>query len=106
VNGKIKNWKFMAQTIQNSSLPFLSDYLDIICALVNSYECPAVKDTQSGKEMATRMRDLWKAENKLQQRLEQSVGNRSLNWSKYNAATCHFPSLTEQDVLYLTFGKT
>ena len=35
----------MAHTIQNSTLRFISDYLDIVCALINKYQCPAVKDT-------------------------------------------------------------
>ena len=45
----------MAQTIQNSTLRFISDYLDIVCALINKYQCPAVKDTENGREIAMKM---------------------------------------------------
>ena len=45
----------MAQTIQNSTLRFISDYLDIVCALINKCQCPAVKDTENGREIAMKM---------------------------------------------------
>ena len=33
VNGKIKQWGFLAQTIPISSIKFLHDYVNIVCAL-------------------------------------------------------------------------
>ena len=47
----------MAQTIQNSTLRFISNYLDIVCALINNCQCPAVKDTENGREIAMKMRE-------------------------------------------------
>ncbi|CAF3548310.1 unnamed protein product [Rotaria socialis] len=105
VNGKIKNWKFFAQTLQNTSLPFAGNCLDIVCALINKYYCPAIANIQDGQEIAAQMREMWKAENALEQHLRELDQGETLRWSKYNAAMCLFPSLTEDDVRNLTFGS-
>ncbi|CAF2004019.1 unnamed protein product [Rotaria magnacalcarata] len=105
VNRKIKTWKFMAQTIQNSTLRFISDYLDIICALINKYQCTAVKDITNGSAIAIRMRQMLTTENRLQERLTQHNGATSLHWSKYNASEFQFPPLTEDNIRDLTFGS-
>ncbi|CAM4836812.1 unnamed protein product [Rotaria magnacalcarata] len=105
VNRKIKTWKFMAQTIQNSTLRFISDYLDIICALINKYQCTAVKDITNGSAIAIRMRQMLTTENRLQERLTQHNSATSLHWSKYNASEFQFPPLTEDNIRDLTFGS-
>jgi hypothetical protein len=69
------------------------------------YQCPAIKDIDGGQESAAKMREMWKVENALQKRLEQYDNESKLRWSKYDAATCFFPSLTENDMRELTFGK-
>ena len=60
----------MAQTIQNSTLRFISDYLDIVCTLINKYQCPPVKDTENGRDIATKMREMFTTRNMLQERLD------------------------------------
>ena len=42
-------------------------------------------------------------ENTLQKHLQQLNQETTLRWSKYNAAMCLFPSLTEDDMRNLTF---
>lgn len=105
VNGKIKQWKFMAQTMQNSTLRFISDYLDIICSLINKYQCPAINDIENGREIAIKMREMLTTENRLRQRLEQHTAATSLHWSQHNASNFRFPPLTEQNIRDLTFGN-
>ena len=95
----------MAQTIQNSSLRFISDYLDITCALINKYQCPAVKDTESGREIAIKMCETRTNKNRLQERLAQHIGATSLHWSKHDASSFQFPSMTEENIRDLTFGN-
>ena len=69
----------MAHTIQNSTLHFISDYLDIVCALINKYQCPAVKDTENGREIAMKMREMSTTRNRLQERLAQYTDLTSLH---------------------------
>ncbi|CAF5149237.1 unnamed protein product, partial [Rotaria magnacalcarata] len=103
VNGKIKQWKFMTQIIQNSTIRFISDYLDIICALINKYQFPAVIDIENGREIAMNMREMLTTENRLQTRLAKHTGTTSLHWSKHKAANFQFPPLTEENIRDLTF---
>ena len=70
----------MAQTIQNSMLRVIIDYLDIVCALINKYQCLAVKDTENGREIAMNMREMFTTRNRLQERLKQYTGLTSLHW--------------------------
>ena len=95
----------MAQTIQNSTLRFISDYLDIVCALINKYQCPAVKDTENGREIAMKMREMFTTRNRLQERLAQYTGLTSLHWSKHSTSNFQFPPLSEERIRELTFGN-
>jgi hypothetical protein len=78
--------------------------LDIVCALINKYHCPAIANIENSRGIAVEMRKMWKEENALQKYLEQLNQETTLRWSKYNAAMCLFPVLTEDDVHNLTFG--
>ena len=55
--------------------------------------------------MATEMLKLLHSENALQQYLEDLEHNKRISWKKYDAQHCLFPTLTEQDVRNITFGK-
>ena len=86
----------MVQTIQNSTLRFISDYLDIVCALINKYRCPAVKDTENGREIAMKMREMFTTRNRLQERLAQYTGLTSLHWSKHSTSNFQFPHYSKR----------
>ena len=60
VDAQLKNWKFITQTIQNSFLPFVSDHLDIVSALLNTYECSSMKKIINGKEIAAHVLEICK----------------------------------------------
>lgn len=55
VNARIKQFKFFTNTVQNSSLPHLEQYLLIVCALINQYQAPmktsTPQDVQIGEKM-------------------------------------------------------
>lgn len=55
VNARIKQFKFFANTIQNSSLPYLEEYLLIICSIINRYQAPAKTDMDYDEQVAERM---------------------------------------------------
>ena len=95
----------MAQTIQNATLRFISDYLDIVCALINKYQCPAVKDIENGREIAMKLREMFTTRNRLQERLAQYTDLTSLHWSKHSASNFRFPPLSEEKLRELTFGN-
>ena len=70
----------MAQRIQNSTLRLISDYLDIVCALISKYQCSAVKDAENGREIAMKMREMFTNGNRLQERLTQYNSLTSSRW--------------------------
>ena len=41
-NGRVKHFKLLNQTIQNSTIPHVRDYLKIACALLNAYHAPVM----------------------------------------------------------------
>ena len=40
VNARMKQFKFLSNTVKNSSLPYLEQYLSIVCAIINKYRPP------------------------------------------------------------------
>lgn len=106
VNGKIKQWRFFNQTIQNSSIPFVGDYLNIVCSLINCYRASAIKDIHSGAVMAQEMINLLHSKNICQERLRRLEASKELKWKKYDAQYCLFPSLTATYVQQITKGKS
>ena len=98
----------MAQTIQNSTLCFIRDYLDIVYVLINKYQCPIVKDIQNGREISMKMREIFTTRSRLQERqLAQYTGLTSLHWSKHSAFNFQFPPLSEEKIenLHLVTSK-
>lgn len=55
VSGRMKQFKFLANTIQNSSLPHLEQYLLIICAIINRYQRPMKTSTPDDVIIADKM---------------------------------------------------
>ncbi|CAF4762843.1 unnamed protein product, partial [Rotaria sp. Silwood2] len=103
VNGQIKQWKFFNQTIQNSSLRFISNYLEIICALINAFRPRPVSDIQAGSEVAYYMLQKFNQQNNIQLRLSEIAKERS-GWKTYDANMCLFPELSQDDVRTLCCG--
>ena len=55
VNVRIKQFKFFANTIQNSSLPYLEQYLSIACTIINKYRPPIKMSTPEDIEIGQKM---------------------------------------------------
>ena len=106
VNGRIKQWRYFSQTIQNSSIPFVGGYLKIICALINAYQKPSIVDRTTGQRWATHMLSIRDKSNRLQQRLEEMASAaKKPQWKKYDARMVIFPTLSAEDVRNICFGK-
>ncbi|CAF5116027.1 unnamed protein product, partial [Rotaria magnacalcarata] len=103
VNAQLKQWKYFSQTIPNSSLCFLCNYIDITCALINAYGSRCVQDIHSGNEMATQMLQKCQTTHPVQLRLLELLETK-LRWKKYDAQLLIFPELTEQELRNLCYG--
>lgn len=56
-NARLKQFKFLSNTVQNSSLPHLEKYLSIACAIINRYRSPikisSAEDVEIGEKIIT-----------------------------------------------------
>ena len=69
VNARLKRFKWFSQTIQNSSPPFVSDYMVIVGALSNCFHVPMVTTSPDDDDVIRRMSLLLTKSNVLQERL-------------------------------------
>jgi hypothetical protein len=97
---------YTRQTVQNASIPFVSSYLNIICALLNAYRTTNNIDIVNGKNWAGRMLMLRDKENQLEKRLQQiDKREKKPQWKKFEAQMITFPTLSENDVENICFGN-
>ena len=81
-------------------------YLNIICALINTYGKRTQINTAMGRQWAAKMKLLLEQGNQLQSRLARMAqSNKKPQWKKYDAQMVVFPTLSEDDVRNICFGK-
>ena len=103
VTASLKQWSFFSKRIQNTVIPYLSDYIRIVCAIINRYKTRAIINTDNdiyGDKMLSLLND----ENKLKDRLNNSDLMHHSKWKNYDAAYFSFPEITEQDLFDITNG--
>ena len=66
VNRRLKQFKYFANTIQNSSLMNLESDLSIVCALINRYQPPMKTSKPEDNEIGRKMMRLIQQKNKIQ----------------------------------------
>lgn len=100
-NGRVKHFKWLNQTIQNSTIPQVREYLQIACALVNAYRAPAISSFSNDNQIAAKMLTCLHEPNLLRTRLD----NETLRWSNHVASDLiDFPVLTIDQIRLITVG--
>lgn len=100
-NGRVKHFKWFNQTIQNSTIPQVRDYLQIACALINAYHAPVTSSSTHDDFIATNMLASLHEPNLLRQRLN----NEALHWINSDASNIlDFPILTLDEIRLMTMG--
>ena len=92
------------KTIQNSSLRFLSKYVDSACALINAYTSRCVKDIYAGAEIAAQILEKCEKPSSDQIRLA-TIVEQNMQCLKHNAQTLLFPKLTEEQMQNFCYDK-
>lgn len=101
-NGRVKQFKWLNQTIQNSTIPQIRDYLQIACALVNAYRQPAISSSFHDPLIAERMTACLHKPNMLRTWLDNEI----LRWFDNDAsALVDFPILDIDQIRLITVGK-
>jgi hypothetical protein len=123
-NRRIKQFKYFANTVQNSSLIYLESDLSIACALINCYHKPMATSKPEDRAIGEAMIELLQqknriktvnnyrsalsySSNKLQMLDENNLIKRPSQWETIDhreILDC-FPVLSEEDIGDLTFGN-
>ena len=107
-NARIKRFKYLDKILPSSQVPFIGDYVRIVCAISNKYMQPInpTKDTEEDLLTARRMLDRVSKTNELQQLVEENhLERRSAQWE--SADECQisdFPKLDDTMLRLLTLG--
>ena len=106
VNARLKRYRWLGQTIQNSSLPFVSDYIAIVAALSNCFHVPMVTASLDDDDTVRRMNLLLTRSNVLQEQLIQRNLQRNSVWQLIDIDNLPepFPVLSLDDIRSLTLG--
>lgn len=107
VNARLKRFKWFSQTIQNSSLPSVPDFLAIVAALNNCFHVPMVTPSPDDDFIVRRMNRLLTQSNDLHERLIQDDLMRSTVWQTTDIDNLDhaFPVLSLDYIRSLTLGN-
>lgn len=65
-NSRIKRWKYLAHTLPTNQVPFIGDYVRIVCAISNKYLPPlSTGNADDDEALAAKMQYLSKQVNSL-----------------------------------------
>ncbi|XP_062613816.1 uncharacterized protein LOC134275563 [Saccostrea cucullata] len=108
-NGRLKRWKFLANVVTNTQIPFIGDYVRIVGSLINAFRPSLASDSDDHLEISRKMLEKSKiTTNPLKDLFINSSGKRILSnkMSKIDAADAvpDFPKLSENYLRSLTFG--
>ncbi|CAF3534090.1 unnamed protein product [Rotaria socialis] len=107
-NRRLKQFKYFANTIQNSSLVYLESDMSIACALNNHYQPPMTRSKLEDEEIGAQIMQLRQQKNKIQLLLEENNLIRRFSlWEIINHTEIidGFPIMTQDDLGDLTFGN-
>ncbi|XP_048750412.2 uncharacterized protein LOC125662290 [Ostrea edulis] len=102
-NSRIKRWKYLGHTLPTNQVPFIGDYVRIVCAISNEYLAPlSTGNADDDEALATKMQYLAKRVNSLQTFVEENaLDRRSSNW-EVAPDSLNFPKLDEEELRNLT----
>ncbi|GFW59634.1 DDE Tnp4 domain-containing protein [Trichonephila clavipes] len=106
VKGQLKNWGFLNNIISNVQIPYIGDYVKIVCAILNAFHPARLNNIENDNVIAHRMLDLVKKPNYLQQTVEENGWARKRTiWTLLSDSDLpDFPRLTWKELRYLTLG--
>jgi hypothetical protein len=102
----MKHWRALDKVIPNTQIPFVGDYVRIVCALCNAFRSPLIKDTSNDDFLASRMLALLKNKNHLQERvIEEGLDRQRATWVEMDESSFEdFPKLDYKQLRELTLG--
>ncbi|CAF4205937.1 unnamed protein product, partial [Rotaria sp. Silwood2] len=100
-NGRIKHFKWLNQTIQDSTIPQVRDYLRTSCELVNAHRSPAISSFMNDDMIVTKILENLHAPNLPRVRINDEI----LRWVNCDASQlANFPVLSIDQIRTITVG--
>ena len=105
-NARIKRWKYLDHILPNSQVPFIGDFVRIVCALSNKYLPALSQSLETDDAEAQHMRQLSSNSNALQVEIVScGLEKRRAIWEPVEVAGIDdFPRLTEEQLRAVTCG--
>ena len=108
-NARIKRWKYLDHILPTSQIPFIGDFVRIVCAVSNKYLPPinATKDAEEDQLTASQMLERLTRESELQSFVEEhNLDRRSVaKWGSVDDCDIYeFPKLDDVTLRLLTLG--
>ena len=106
VNGRLKQWKFLANTVRNTEIQNIHSYTCIVSSLCNAYRPDLNSSKPEDEAVARQMLQRKTMSNALQSKVEKGgLSSRSRRWQNIcDADVTNFPALSEHSIRELTFG--
>ena len=107
-NARIKRWKYLDQVLPTNQVPFIGDFVKIVCAISNKYfpDLSVTKDSDEDSRLAAKMVQMSKEINTLKTYVEEKeLDKRSAKWKNVSEVELeNFPALDEEQLRDLTCG--
>lgn len=89
-NGRIKQWRALSNTMPNTQILFIGDYVRIVCALCNAFRKPLVTDSDNDHILAESMLALAMTPNKLKEKvLTEKWDKKRVIWKRIDESELH-----------------
>ncbi|VDH88958.1 Hypothetical predicted protein [Mytilus galloprovincialis] len=106
-NARIKNFRYLDRVLPTNYVPFIGDYIHIVCAISNKYLQPLSKAINEDEdiELATQMKQKSTEIITLKAYVEENNLHRGMKqWKLIQDSDIPFPQLTDEQLRSLTFG--
>ncbi|VDI47386.1 Hypothetical predicted protein [Mytilus galloprovincialis] len=104
-NARIKRWKYLSHVLPNKQVPYIGDYVCIVCGISNKYLPPLSPGCDNEEALASKMLHLSKRVYTLKQRVEEeNLERRKTIWKEPDNILDDFPLLDEEDLRNITCG--
>lgn len=96
----------LKNTVSNNHIPFIGDYVKIVCALCNAFRPARISDNSTDAGKAEKMLEKLPELNDLQSYIiDNNLVHKRVCWEKVSAdSILDFPKLSLQELKVLTFG--
>ena len=106
INGKIKRFELFNKMFSNSQILIVDEYIKIICSTLNRFRGPIITNHNGEEDLARKVLERYKQENKLLKSIEANELNKSKpNYLKlFDSDMSDFPRMNYADLQELTMG--